>query len=98
MAYTRLKSYSMLFNLLGVAECSPRCWNPVQLNSGVLGATKLEGAENEEECKSLCLNNGTCIGVDWDTISNGCWFQLTAVDKVYAVTNVNYWSLANCTG
>ena len=78
-------------------ECSPRCWNPVKPNSNVYGGIEQGRVTNEEECKALCVNNGTCIGVDWNTIRNGCWFQMEEGD-IDNNENINHWSLANCTG
>lgn len=78
-------------------ECSLRCWNPVQNNSGTYGGIEQHDVASEEDCKALCVNTESCIGIDWTIDANSCWFQ-TRERSIFNRPGLNHWSLVNCTG
>ena len=92
------------FFLLDEEQCMPHCWTKtvsrkLSFDDGVFK----EGVGSENSCKDLCACNQTCIGVYWGFNPALkiyiCWLQMPFdVGISGSLTNVNYWSLSNCTG
>jgi len=52
------------------------CWT-AEAKTNVLGG-KLNSADNLQDCKSACINNAGCEGVDWNPTHHArqkCWLS-----------------------
>src|SRR6218665_1427382 len=49
---------------------------------------------SEDPCKSACLSNQSCAGVDWNNVNSGCWFATNATDPTkYNQTGITHYDL-----
>lgn len=86
--------------VLAQTRCSQLCWTVQRMTQVLTGMRR--NSSNEAECKDLCANDGTCIGVDYNSnqaspSGYGCWFIVTPNGELHNNSDVNHWSLVNCT-
>ena len=67
-----------------VAECT---WCEIK------GRERFVGKYSLEECKSKCLENDDCKGIDWGRLPpnmNKCYFALNDVNEIGTTWSVTY--------
>lgn len=92
-------TYILKFYIIGVGlcqdQCLRKCWKGM-LGKQVAGGLQVPNVASENDCKDLCANNGTCVGIDWGQWGSGCWFQMTPTNIYNSRSDVNHWDLVNC--
>ena len=64
-----------------VAECT---WCEIK------GRERFVGKYSLEECKSKCLENDDCKGIDWGVFNMKCYFALNDVNEIGTTWSVTY--------
>ena len=59
-------------------------------------------AATVEECWDLCVNDTSCVAIDYSTVEveakKNCQFYNTHGDELVAATDVVHYRMVNCTG
>lgn len=66
-------------------------------NTGVFGGTPISGVTTIAACQAACINNRTCVAIDFD--SSGCYFVLSATSNIKVPrTGITHFDLVTGSG
>lgn len=89
------------WNYNRTAPCAGVCgaWTPYAA-MGIYGGIEQPSVTTEDACKTACVNNGSCTGIDWNPMNgpgHQCYLQFSR-GPIYNSTGVTHWEYNSTAG